>query len=99
MPDLNRLVREFQGRDVVFLGFSNDEDRGLPRRFLKEFPFEYTIAPDSSKIASQFGIQSYPSHAIVRQDGTIESFLVGAGEHRADQLRTVIARLLAEGGN
>jgi thiol-disulfide isomerase/thioredoxin len=94
IPDLNRLAAGFRGKDVVFLAFSNDEDPDLLRRFLKDNRFDYTVVPNAGKIASQFGVESYPSHAIVGKDGTLESFLMGAGEHRAEQLKTVITRLL-----
>jgi thiol-disulfide isomerase/thioredoxin len=94
IPDLNRLVQEFAGKDVVFLAFSLDEDAAVLRRFLKEYPFEYTIVPRADKVAAAFGIESYPSHVIIGADGEIESMLVGGGEHRAQELRTVIARLI-----
>ena len=95
IPDLNKLASEFQGKDVVFLAFTPDDDQVL-RRFLQDHPFRYTIVPDLGKIASAFGVESYPSHLIVNADGKIESMLVGAGERRADELRTVIARLVSD---
>src|SRR2546429_8515774 len=32
IPDLNRLTREFAGKDVVFLAFTLDEDEAVLRR-------------------------------------------------------------------
>jgi thiol-disulfide isomerase/thioredoxin len=97
MPDLNKLVAEFRGKDVVFLAFTTDDDLAKLGRFLKEYPFDYTIVPKADKIAAQFGIENYPSHVVLRQDGTVESLLAGGGEGRAQQLKIVIDRLLAEG--
>jgi thiol-disulfide isomerase/thioredoxin len=98
IPDLNKLASEFEGKDVVFLAFTTDEDQTVLRRFLKEHPFRYTIVPDAGKIASSFGVESYPSHLIVNADGKVESMLVGAGEGRADELKTVIERLISKAG-
>jgi thiol-disulfide isomerase/thioredoxin len=95
IPDLNELAREFSGKDVVFLAFTFDDDEAVLRRFLKEFPFEYGIVPRAGKIAEGFGIQMYPSHVIVGADGKVESMLTGGGEHRAEELRTVIERLVS----
>jgi hypothetical protein len=95
MPDLNRVVRDFAGKEVVFLAFTFEDDEAVLRRFLKEYPFEYTIVPRADKIAAAFGIQSYPSHVIIGPDGKIESMLIGAGEHRAGELKTIIGRLAA----
>jgi thiol-disulfide isomerase/thioredoxin len=96
IPELNKLTKEFQGKDVVFLAFTLDDDETTLRRFLKEYPFDYTIVPRSDKIAAQFGIESYPSHVVVGQDGKIESRLIGGGEHRAEELRTIMARLIGK---
>jgi thiol-disulfide isomerase/thioredoxin len=96
MPDLNKLVAEFKGKDVVFLGFTLDDDPATLRRFLQESPFDYTIVPKADKVAAQFGIDTYPSHVVLRQDGAVESMLVRGGEGRAKQLKPVIERLLRE---
>jgi thiol-disulfide isomerase/thioredoxin len=93
IPDLNHLAREFAGQDVVFLAFTFETEEATLRRFLTDFPFEYVIVPGSEKIAGQFGILSYPSHVIIAPDGKIESLLVGAGDHRAEELETIIRRL------
>ncbi|MCU1232603.1 MAG: hypothetical protein JWP63_570 [Candidatus Solibacter sp.] len=95
IPDLNRLTKEFAGKDVVFLAFTLDDDMELLHRFLKDVPFDYTIVPRSSAIADQFGVQSYPSHIVIGADGKIESMLMGGGPHRAEELKTIVARLSA----
>jgi thiol-disulfide isomerase/thioredoxin len=95
IPDLNRLVKKFQGRAVVFLAFdiNDDEDEGTLRRFLKEYPFDYAIVPHASKIAAQFGMQVFPAHVVVNREGKIESKLQGGGSNVAE-LDTVLARLV-----
>jgi thiol-disulfide isomerase/thioredoxin len=95
MPDLNRLKREFAGKEVVFLAFTFEKDEAVLRRFLKEYPFEYTIVPGADAVAAALGIESYPSHVIISPEGKIESMLVGAGPSRADELKAIIARLVS----
>ena len=44
--------------------------------------------------AAQFGLRSYPSHAVIGPDGKLEAILTGGGPHRAEELKTIIARAL-----
>lgn len=52
--------------------------------------------PKAGKVAASFDVQSYPTHVVIAPDGGIETTFVGAGEKRAEELRTVVARLLAQ---
>jgi thiol-disulfide isomerase/thioredoxin len=97
IPDLNRLARKFQDWDVIFLAFdvNDDEDDAALRRFLKQYPFDYTIVPHAGDTATQFGIHLFPSHVIVDRDGKIESKLEGGGANVQD-LETIVARLVGK---
>jgi len=96
IPDLNRLADDFAGRNVVFLAFTLDDDEATLRRFLSEHPFHYTIVPKAGKVATAFDVQSYPTHVILAPNGDIETSFVGAGEGRAEQIRTVVTRLVGQ---
>ena len=43
IPELNKLVEKYEGRDVEFLAIANNEIADLPP-FLKRHPFAYDIA-------------------------------------------------------
>ncbi len=94
IPDLNQLTADFAGKGVIFLGFTLDDDPAVLHRFLKEYPFRYTIVPNADKIAGQFAIKTYPSHIIIGPDGRIQSMLEGGGVNSVASLRKVLQRLL-----
>lgn len=95
IPDLNKLVAEFKDKNVVFLAPALDKPEEL-REFLKEIPFNYQIIPHAGDFAmGQMGISAYPTHVIIDQEGRTEATFRGAGPNRPDELRQVIARLLA----
>ena len=52
IPGLNRLVKELEGRDIVFLALALDGPKTL-RSFLREKAFDYHIVPAAAKIAKR----------------------------------------------
>jgi len=66
------------------------------RRGPHEHPFHYPIVPKAGKAATAFDVQSHPAHVILALDGRFETSLVGAGEGRAGQARTVVTRLVGQ---
>ena len=93
MPGLNTLTDEFKDEDVVFIAFALDNAEAL-REFLKEKEFTYQIVPDSSKIASLYGVKVYPTHVLINKKGELEFMLTGGSEDRHEQLRPLIKKLL-----
>ncbi len=93
IPGLNKLVEEFGAGDVVFIGLALDKADPL-RDFRKTNPFKYKIAAESQKVASSFGVGSYPTHILINKQGEIEFFLVGGSPTRYDELRPLILNLL-----
>lgn len=78
--DLNRLVNDYQNKDVVFLGFAHD---ALPKvqKFLKNNPFRYEVFPASLQqmmmsygrpIGNGFFDMPFPLHVVINQDGVVE---------------------------
>jgi thiol-disulfide isomerase/thioredoxin len=96
MPDLNQLVQDNAGKDVVFLAPALDEAESL-RVFLKQTPFAYQVVAEAGTFAERQGIQSYPTHYVINQKGEVELTLYGAGEKNVTQIRNVLARLLSTG--
>lgn len=75
---LNKIVDEYNGKDVVFLGLAANNKTDL-QKFLKKNPFKYQIVPD----AGQFMLASYgelkdgtynlgfPTHVVIDREGQI----------------------------
>ena len=92
IPGLNRLVKELEGRDVVFLALALDGPKTL-RSFLREKPFDYHIVPSSAEIAKEFEVSSYPTHVFLDREGRIRHVLTGGNETRHEDLRRLIERM------
>ncbi len=93
IPSLNKLVDEFDQRDVVFIAFARDSEAPL-RSFLEESPFKYKIIPVAHETISKFNVSSYPTHIIIDQNGNVDTVLFGGGENRHEDLQPLIAALL-----
>ena len=93
IPGLNKLVDEFSGQDVVFIGFALDKPEEL-RGFLKEFSFKYQIVAEASAICSLYGVSVFPTHVIINKQGQIEFFLLGGSPNQDEELRPLIKNLL-----
>ena len=92
IPGLNRLVKELEGRDVVFLALALDGPKTL-RSFLREKPFDYHIVPAAAKIAKEFEVSTYPTHVLIDGEGRIRHVLTGGNETRHEDLRRLIERM------
>jgi len=72
-PELNQLVNEYKpNKNVIFLSLASDNKNDL-LDFLKKKPFNYDVVPNSDKYMTQsLGVQQYPTHLYVDQNGTIQ---------------------------
>jgi peroxiredoxin len=71
MPELNHVVTEFNGKDVVFLGVALDEVKDL-KKFLKEHAFDYRIFAAGDQFANEMGVMSFPTHFVIGRDGILQ---------------------------
>jgi peroxiredoxin len=78
MPALNRLVKEFKGKDVVFIGLCIDSKKSLKSDFLPKHKFDFIIVPDATKIIQKIGQTGYPTTYIIDKKGNVETAWVGA---------------------
>jgi peroxiredoxin len=80
-PELNQLVNEYkQNKNVRFLSLASDNKNDL-LDFLKKKPFNYDVVPNSDKYMTQsLGVQQYPTHLFVDQNGTIQKVVNSADD-------------------
>jgi|GEM_PF-610723 len=95
IPKLNEVVREFRGKDVVFIAPTPDKPEPL-REFLKTLPFDYNIIPGADRIIEQFNAVHFPTHVVIDRNGQIESMMIGAGERRPEEVRRVILLIMGQ---
>ena len=92
MPELNKLVEKYEGRDVEFLAIANNEMAELTP-FLKRHPFTYDIALGDEEAMRILG-QIYPRHVIIDGDGKVVLDLNSGSSDVIDQIDAVIGSLL-----
>lgn len=99
IPKLNAMQKAYEGREVVFLGMTNEnETRLLP--FLQKNPFNFNIIPGSFGVLLKYADtdkkgnlnMGYPAHFLIDQNGEI--VLKAIGFDRSGRLSDEIGRLL-----
>jgi peroxiredoxin len=95
IPELNKLVDEYKGKDVVFLGLATN-DRSKLEEFLKKYEFKYAIVPDSVGIAREYGVAAFPAHMVIGRDSRITYFAAGYMPTAVSTLKGEIDKLLGK---
>lgn len=101
IPDLNKLVQKYEGREVVFLGLAW-QDKAKLDRFLKKKPFTFKIIPQSFGVLLKYADRDpngrlnmgFPSHFVVDQNGTV--VFKSAGFDKTKKISSTIERLLRD---
>lgn len=76
-PALNKLVEEYKGKNVLFLGFTPDKASTLKPSFFEQNQFDFSIVPNAQNSAESFYITGYPTTYIVDQRGIIHQAWIG----------------------
>jgi len=93
IPELNKLVDQYRGKDVVFLGMSTNKTTQL-EQFLSKTEFRYNIIPESGMIAATYGVTGFPTHIVIDRDSKVTYFASGFGPGTIETLKGEIERLL-----
>ena len=99
IPKLNKMVTEYKGKDVVFLGLTTDNPTRV-ESFLKSKPFSFNIIPSSFGVLLKYADRTpegniamgYPAYFLINQNGEIE--LKDSGWDKTKKLDTQIKSLL-----
>ena len=79
IPKLNQLAANYQGKDVVFLGLSAENESKV-KAHIKKKPFDFNIVPNSFDIILKYAdkdkdgnvAMGYPAYYLINQKGEIE---------------------------
>jgi peroxiredoxin len=77
MPELNKMVKEYEEKEIVFLGFALDPREKL-NSFLEKRPFDYVIFPGSDDLIAKYKINVFPTHLIIDKEGKIKYHFTGS---------------------
>ncbi|WP_449400047.1 TlpA family protein disulfide reductase [Chryseobacterium wanjuense] len=92
IPDLNRLVQNFNNKDVIFLGLTfNNKDQ--IKKFLTKHPFDYMLIPGSQDTDKKYNISSWPTSIVIDKNGRIKK-MISSGENIYEELKNEINSLL-----
>ena len=100
MPALNRLVNEYQGKEVLFLGFATDREQQLKPSYFTQNRFDFKIIGDAYPIAKSFFVLGYPTTFIVDGEGIIRDMWMGVGVNKLEpyyKAKQTIDKLLVAG--
>ena len=95
IPKLNAMMKEFSDAPVSFVAYALDDAATL-RAFLGANPFAYSIVPEAADIAERFGVEAYPLHVLVDQNGRVRMAVKGGEEETLARMRSGIEKLLRE---
>lgn len=93
MPDLNELVDEFNGKEVIFLAIAMNKKEQL-KKFLKTTDFIYKVISNGQSISESYGIKGFPTNVIIDQIGVIQYVSTGIGPNNKANLLKEINNLL-----
>ena len=102
LPALNKLVKEYKDKDVVFLAPTFETKARLDTAFFPKYKFNFTIIADAQKIRGLFGETGYPTTYIIDKTGKIKQTYLGgiegkkAEEEMYVETKPIIDELLDE---
>lgn len=89
IPALNKLAKDYAGRDVYFLAVSPDGAPAL-RSFLKDVRFSFIVIPDGGEVLGSYGSAGFPRHIMIDKDGFIRRARTGNVSSTVSELKAAI---------
>lgn len=92
-PALAEVYREYEGRDIEFIGVAIWDDREDVGRHVKEFDLTYpNLLDDKGKIAIDYGVAGIPEKFFIDTEGILVQRFVGP--IKTEALRAALDRLI-----
>ena len=80
LPALNKLVKEYKDKNVVFLGLSTDTKEMLDRDFFPNYKFDFKIIPGAGDIVEKIGQTGFPTTYIIDTKGNVIEAWIGGSD-------------------
>lgn len=93
IPELNKLVEKYKGTDVEFLAIALNKPEQL-KDFLKKTDFDYTVLSIEEQKTIALGIQGYPTHFVLNQQGQVVYKATGLSPESINNLDKAIEEQL-----
>ena len=92
MPELNKLVEKYKNKEVIFLGFANNDQPKI-EKFLKTKSFNYNIIANNSELVKLYNVVSFPTHIIIDKNSKVAFRVSGLGPTTIDDIDKLIEEL------
>jgi len=93
LPALNKLVKEYKNKNVVFLGLSTDTKDYLDTDFFPKYKFDFTIVADAYNIVQKIGHTGFPTTYIIDMNGKVrDAWIGGLDDKKAETAAYVRAK-------
>ncbi len=93
MPELNQLVEKYKNKDVVFLGFANNEKTKI-ENFLKTKSYKYNIIANNNDLLKLYNVNSFPTHLVIDKNSVVSYYVSGLGPTTISDLDKIIELLI-----
>jgi thiol-disulfide isomerase/thioredoxin len=98
MPQVERVVAEFDGQNVQLVGVNLEETPEKITATLERIKVKTTVVLDrDGKIAAKYGATAIPQVVVIDRGGNVARVFVGGGPHFADELRAALQDVLSGG--
>lgn len=95
VPEVNRLVDEYKGKDLVVLSVSLDSNPDAVKRFIiRQKMITRVVLAGDSGVDAKYGVQGIPAFFIVDQKGNIANAWEGYNPAMTSLWRKELNRLL-----
>jgi thiol-disulfide isomerase/thioredoxin len=98
MPELNKLVKEYENNDaVLFLALALDEKGPRLSKFLETHIFNYNIVPDSQDyIVEKLQVGIFPTHIVLDKNSNVVFTLAGYTPQVGELIKSSISSFLVK---
>ncbi len=96
MPQIDRVVREFEDQGVELIAVNLEEPANQITAMLERHKLQMTVALDrDGVVAAKYEAAAIPQTVLIDRDGKVARLFVGGGPKLADQLRDAVRDVLA----
>jgi thiol-disulfide isomerase/thioredoxin len=95
MPEVEKLMEEFKGRDVIYIAINSQEDEATIKAALERLKVETTVALDIDGAAGErYQATAIPQIVVIDTQMNVADLIIGANLGYIDQLRASIQKSL-----
>jgi cytochrome c biogenesis protein CcmG, thiol:disulfide interchange protein DsbE len=100
MPSLNRLAEHYEGKGLVVIGLSVDEDADAYSEFLASNQIKFLTLRDAARNTSdRYGTRRFPETYIINREGRRARKVIGSLDWTGPQMISYLDELLAKEGS